>query len=227
MRVPGWISNARDSWWPHLRTALIMFHLASVLVYCLPPPSKVADPAYWKTAQTQAELEVWAKRIDSIGIDTDKASFEAWLWGMTQRYVSLRTAMERPFRPYVHYLHTNQGWSLFSQPQTNPVRVVVDIQDPETGFRRIYESRSNEYTWRRTEFDHNRIRKFVGRIGRRSTKQLYWQLGDWIARMAARDFPRAGFARVRLFRYHTAPPGGEPSQGEYTDERVIELEQYR
>jgi hypothetical protein len=204
-----------------------MFHLASVLVFCLPPPTKVADPAYWQTPQSQAELGVWARRLDSLGIDTNKEEFEAWLWRLTQRYVSLHDTASWPFRPYVHYAHTNQGWSLFSQPQTTPVRVIVEVQQPGVGFRRIYESRSSTHTWRRAEFDHNRIRKFVGRIGRRSTRQLYWQLGDWIARMAARDFPSAGFVRVQLYRYRTAAPGGKVAEGEYTDERLIDLGQYR
>lgn len=227
MQLPGWVSSARDRWWPHLRTALIFFHLAAVLVYCLPPPGKVADPAYWKTEQSQSELGVWAKRIDSLGIDTSKEEFEQWLWRVTQRYVAVRRALDRPFGRYVRTMHTNQGWSLFSQPQTQPVRVVVDLQEPGAGFRRIYESRSDEHTWRRAQFDHNRIRKFVGRIGRRSTRELYWQLGNWIARMAARDFPRSGFVKVRLYRYRTAAPGGETSQGTYTDERVIALGDFR
>lgn len=219
--------TARDRWWPHLRTALIFFHLASVLVFCLPPPGKVADPAHWKTEQTQAELGVWANRVDSLGIETNREEFEQWLWGVTQRYVAVRKTLDRPFGPYVRYVHTGQGWSLFSQPQTNPLRVVVELQEPGAGFRRIYESRSNQYTWRRTEFDHNRIRKFVGRIGRRTTRELYWQLGDWIARMAARDFPRSDFVKIRQYRYHAAAPGETPGEGTYTNERVIALEDYR
>jgi hypothetical protein len=217
----SWLARWRRSW-PHLRAGLIFVHLAAVLVMCTPGPGRLLNRSQWKSAESQAQFAGWANRLRSIGIDTTAAGLEAWLWDRAGEYASVRRRIERPFAPYVQRLHLYQGWSLFSQPQRHPVRLHVDL-DRGDGWQPIHVQGSSEHTWRRAQLSHHRLRKLIGRVGRRKNLGSYGRLVDWLARVAAADFPDGQRLRVRLYRYRTAAPGDRVADGTFTDERIIDL----
>lgn len=216
--------------WPHLRAALIFGHLAAVLVMCLPAPYKMASRQQWRTAQAKTELASWAARLRSAGIDTSAEELEAHLFGLTRSYLRLRSRVNRPFERYHRVAEMRQGWSMFSHPQTHPGWLHVEVREPNSAdYRPVYVQRSRRHTWRRDQFEHNRLRKLIGRISRRPPGHpSYRQLADWIARKAAMDFPRASHVRVRMFRARTYKPGrGTPPPGKFTDQRIYSLERLR
>lgn len=212
--------------WPHLRAGLVLFHVAAVLVMCTPGPGRLLNREQWKSAESQAQFEAWAGRLGALGIDTTAAGLEAWLWARAGQYAGVRRQLERPFTPHVGRLHLYQGWSLFSQPQRHPVRLHIDV-DEGTGWRPIYVQGSGQHRWRAAQLRHHRLRKLIGRVARRKNLGSYPRLVDWLSRAAVRDFPAAAQLRVRLYRYRTAPPGGDLAGGRFTDERTFDLGRLR
>ena len=215
--------------WPHIRAILIFFHVAAMLTFCLPGPGRVLRKESWKAPPSQRQFKNWSARVNSIGFNTTPKSFEAWLWDVSESYAGVHRKVSRPFWRYMRRFHLYQGWALFSSPQLTPVEIHIDIHDPATGYRPIYVQRSDTHSWHRDLFDSNRMRKLVGRIGRRKTLGRYPDLVKWVARTAAREFPSADKVRIRLLRYSALPPGSDRLRDNerFTDLRILKLESYR
>jgi hypothetical protein len=210
--------------WPHLRTVLIAYHVAAVLLTCTPPPGQVIDKSRWKSPAGQAQFRKWSDRLG-----TSPEKLEAWLWARGESYAAVRRVLLRPFRGYVDGLRLDQGWALFTNPQRNPAQLEVELHTPGHGWRWLTSLRSGVFDWKREQLDNHRLRKLVGRIARRQRPHIYDRLVRWLAREAAREFPEADRLRVQLFRFHTNGPGASPrlSNGRFTDVRVFDLETYR
>ncbi len=86
---------------------------------------------------------------------------------------------------------------MFSNPQTSPSRLWVEV-DQGDGFTPLFVVGSERYTWHGDFFGHHRIRKLLGRIGRAGRGPEYNELGRWLAREAAREFPDAKTLRVSV-----------------------------
>jgi hypothetical protein len=211
--------------WPRVRAGLLALHVLAVVVLSL-PAGNIANPATWRTPGMKADLAAWAGRFRSAGLDTTPASFEASLWRLANRYLSLRERVVAPFALYGELSGAAQGWAMFASPQRHPAEVHVDIREAGD-FRPLFRPRSDEHAWRRAELDHNRIRKYVGRFARGFERRDYDQLARWLAAQAARDFPAASQVRVRLYRYATLGPeevrAGQRPTGIYEETRLFEL----
>jgi hypothetical protein len=108
-----------------------------------------------------------------------------------------------------------QSWRMFSNPQTTPSQLWIEL-DSGNGFTPIYVSRSSEHVWRHSFFEHHRIRKLLGRIGRGGKDSAYEALADWIAKRAFGDYPQAKRVRVRSYTWTTpAPDASGPNVGEF------------
>jgi hypothetical protein len=215
--------------WPHLRVLFIGFHVAAILLTCTPHPGQVLDRARWRSPSGQAKFRAWSERLGAIGIETTAKGLERWLWARGEDYRAARRAVSKPFAPYVERLRLVQGWALFTNPQRRPARVVVELHTPAEGWRTLTVLRSEVFDWKAAELDNHRLRKLTGRIARRTSKHIYNRLVLWLAREAAREFPRADRLRVQLFRYRTGPPGAARRlvDGRFTDARVLDLEARR
>ncbi len=221
---PPWLQRS----WPHVRTALIFAHVAAIFVMCLPAPYKMAGKSAWRTPQAKSEVANWAKRLRGIGIDLTPEQLEAKMLGITRSYLKFRRSLNRPFDRYHRLSEMRQGWSMFIHPQTHPGWLHVDIRSGSAAFEPVYVQHSDEHTWRRRQFDDNRLRKLLGRIARRPVGHpAYIQLANWIARKAAADFPQASHVRVRHFRSRTLKPGRGKVEGRFVSQRVYRLDKYR
>jgi len=155
---------------------------------------------------------------------------EAILWPLAAGTAAVVEVLRRPFEPAITYLGFFQRWRMFSVPKLKSARLAVDVLD-EGAWRRVYASRSPEYDWRRSQFDHDRMRKLVARSVR-SAKGKFWNdLSTWIARRAAKDFPNAEEVRVRSEEVAIPPVaefvlGAEPTF-ETKAERSFRLAVYR
>lgn len=219
--------------WPQIRAALIFLHLAAMLVMCLPAPYNMASKRSWQTPQAQAEAATWAKNLRSVGISTTAEELTEGMHSFTRGYLRLHGRLNQPFRPYQKLANMRQGWSMFSHPQTHPgwlhIDIRSDIRPRGQSYRPIYIQHSEQHTWRRDQFEHNRVRKLLGRIARRPKGHpAYKALTRWIARQVARDFPDATHVRVRHFRRRTLKPGsGEAPKGRFVEPLVLPLDPYR
>lgn len=183
--------------WPHIRAALVLLHVVALIVMAFPAPGGLVSRSAWNTPNARDDFNAWG---EALGVDGGE--LKARLWKISRVYVYARAAVHRPLRPYQQLAGTYQGWSMFTSPQRHPTTLGVEVEQ-ETGWQAIYASRSDELTWRRPQFDHNRVRKLTGRFARDGNHESFDHFARWIAKQVAADFPTASRARVSLYRQHS------------------------
>jgi hypothetical protein len=216
--------------WPHIRAALVLLHIVGIMLLALPWSRSLADRGRWKHPHSQRELESWASFARGVGLEMDNSEVEDLLWGITSTYLKVRDVLVSPFARYSICCGTGQGWRMFATPQRKPGQLTIEIEEDGV-FRTIYRSRDSEHDWRRHQFDHNRVRKGIGRIYRPSGGNLYNEFAEWFALRAAEDFPKATRARFRQHVGRSLPPAemkaGKRPTIEIANERVFDLEELR
>jgi len=218
--------------WAELRSQLlalfVAFHVLSVLVLSLPASARLGERAVWQSRENQLQFARWARLSSQLGFARSGPELEEQLWTLTQSYLRARSVFIAPFELYASYTGIAQGWRMFSNPQSHPAYVHVELARG-AGFEPIYVSRSSQFTWHREQFDHHRLRKLFGRVAR-STEELLWeQFGEWAARQAARDFPDASELRIWQERRATPEPGSSAASEPAVPEeiRIYDLRQFR
>jgi hypothetical protein len=186
--------------WPHGRAALILLHLVGIFVLSLPTPQRLGSRSHWNQAKQQGELKSWA---DRLGLD--KEEFESFLWDTAQIYLQARKRVISPFAKYADYAGTRQGWTMFANPRRSSARLEISV---EVGgaWQLVFRPHSSEHDWNRWQFDHNRIRKLLGRLATQPHQIAYTELTRWLARKLAKDFPGATRAKIVLIHWKLQEP---------------------
>lgn len=212
--------------WPQVRAALILFHVASMLVLSLPDASAFQDRR-WQNENARDDLRKMAERLNAWGFHTDASALEQDLRSVANRYVRVQQVIATPFQSYAALTGSRQGWSMFASPQRHPAELHVDmLQHGE--WQALYRPHSNAHDWKRAQFEHNRFRKFLGRFARGFQIAHYDQAAHWVATRVALEHPAATTIRVQLYRYATLSPedvrAGKTPIGRYEHTRVWNAE---
>jgi hypothetical protein len=190
-----------------------------MLLLALPASGRLGDRAVWESRENQLQFARWARLASKLGIARDGPELEQLLWRLTQSYLSARELVVAPFELYQQYSGVGQGWRMFSNPQSHPAYVHVELRRGAS-FEPIYVSRSTRYDWRGQQLDHHRVRKLFGRIARSTEQELWEQFGAWAAQRAARDFPDALELRIWQERRATPEPGSREAPSAPVPEQV-------
>lgn len=216
--------------WPHVRAVLVALHVLSLVVLSLPDANAVHTRHRWKTANARADLRQWAERLSRWGYDTDEHRLERTLWDTGSAYLRVHQPVVAPFSWYAKVTGSRQAWRMFASPQRHPAELHVDLWR-EGRWRPLYVPHSEEHAWNRSQFEHNRFRKFLGRFARGFVFDHYRKSARWIATRAAREHPEATRVRIQLYRYDTLVPArvldGEQPRGRYEHPLIFEAEALR
>lgn len=215
----------------HLLGIFVIYHLAALVLQALPDPGVGLKRSAWQEPTVQQEFRVWAGFFSRFGREVTVDELQRRLWEIAQAVTSTRKALVRPFAPYVDYVGMRQPWRMFVAPHRFPTSLVIDVREGDGPWRTIFVERSNEHTWRRAIFDHDRMRAALFRYGWPEYNGTYRDLGRFIARKAAADFPEATQVRVRMLKRRSPTPeevrAGQIPEGDYRQELVIALEGFR
>ena len=224
------MSNAFDTsllkkTWPHVRALLILVHLVSVVILSLPSSNRLGDKSHWDAPSQQDELHAWA---DRLGVE--KEEFETFLWNTTQKYIAARRWISRPFLRFADYSGGRQGWTMFANPRRTTGRFEIEVEiDGE--WELVFRPRDSEADWNRWQFDHNRVRKLMGRLASKPHQPAYNEFTYWVARKLAVDFPKATRAKITLLTWKTLEPSavrdGENPKENRTQYQEFSLEKLR
>ena len=206
-------------WWPHGRALLIALHLLAVFLLALPASNRLSDQRYWHEPAQQAGLRSWAGRLGM-----PKEELQTFLWDLSQSYVKTRRRLVWPFLIYADYSGARQGWTMFANPRRTTGRFDIEIET-EGQWHAVYNRRSDALDWKQWQFEHNRVRKLIGRLINRPHQPAYNEFSRWIARSLAAEFPRATRARIRLITWKTLGPA-ERRAGEAVKESLIRDQEY-
>lgn len=191
--------------WPHVRAILVALHLFAVTFCALPSVGSGMNRKAWKQPTVQGEFAAWTGRFNAIGIDITKDELENFLWDFASKYEQRRDKIMAPFVPYFRYCGTWQSWKMFVAPHRYPARMEIEI-DSGSGWEPVFVARSSEHTWLRSWMDHDRLRAATFRYGWEHFRGTRNELADWLAKLAARDFPEGKQLRLSFVRYKTRSP---------------------
>ena len=104
-----------------------MLHLIAIILKAIPAPEGGMNKGDWKNPTVQAELQTWTANFNAVGIDVTTVELEDNLWGLAQRYMTVRKSILRPFRPYYKYFGADQNWRLFVAPHMYPSKLHIDM----------------------------------------------------------------------------------------------------
>ena len=212
--------------WPHVRAALLLFHVTAVVLAAIPAPEGGMQRSAWKDPTVQGEFDEWYTRVRQLGYRGDRARFEEGLWSFAVAYSKVRGKVLAPFRPYYRYAGTGQGWRMFVAPHRFPARLSIDLHRNGT-WENVYVERSTTATWLANVLDHDRMRSATFRYSWPQYGKTYSQFCAWIQTRARVDFPDADRLRVRYFKYRTRSPeevrANEPEDGKWILSRELPL----
>lgn len=152
-----------------------------------------------------------------MGWSLTAAELERRLWGITERYLSVRRWLALPFEPYADFAGVAQTWGMFKAPPRELFSLSIEVREAGA-WRAVYASRSSEHDYLRSKLDHNRLRKQVGRIDH--DDQLFVDLSNWLATRVLLDHPEADAVRF-LVEGHPSMAPEDVRTGSLAVKRVI------
>lgn len=212
------------------RQALTLFvglHLTAITLVALPSAGSGLVRSAWKEPTVQGEFAVWTARLQGLGLDIDQPQLEEALWTIAKGWEDAKDTAILPFRPYYDYAGTWQSWKMFVAPHRFPSRLHIDVEYGDKVWVPVFIERSDEATWNRRRFDHDRMRAAIFRYSWAHFKGSYKAFSQAVALQAASDFPEARRMRIRFETARSPSPdevraGVEPKP-KWTNERTIDL----
>jgi hypothetical protein len=219
-----------------LKVVALVGYASMCLAFSTPAGSRLNNRHVWASQQNQDEFHAWAAGLRRFGFNVSGRQLQDFLWDTTNAYLEHRNRWLYPFKWLPEQLGFSQSWRMFSNPQTSPSRLWVEL-DQGHGFTPLFIVGSTRYTWRTDFFVHHRIRKLLGRIGRAGRAPEYNELGRWLAREAAQEFPTASSLRISVYTWKTQPPSagytavsepelGRPG-GKFARRKTFALDEFR
>ena len=220
--------------WPHVRAALVLFHVVGVMLMALPTPSGYMNPALWTDPNLTSQFDTWAALLTRVGIEMTSEEVKQHSRRTGMAIQTTRQLVLTPFEPYLTAVGARQSWRLFAAPGRVPARLRVDISNEMTGedsWQQLYLTGDIPYAWRPELFTHHRFRKLMTRTTRRGDEPRFERLARWFALQTAKDFPNAKRVRFTLTRNRIPPPDqladGVVGKRERTRVRILVLTGFR
>lgn len=212
--APGPLARLWPRLWPHLRAAVVAFHLLAVTLDALPSPASGMSRSAWKDPTVQGEFRRWA---GFLGVD--QKELESRLWDFAQGFVQTRQTVMAPFNPWLQATGTWQAWQMFVAPHRFPTRMQLQIlpadapgadraSPPDAAWQTVFEERSPDHDWQAARFDTERLRASIFRWGW-PNYQNAWKAAckQFTAELAAEHTdPPIRAVRCRMFKQESPSP---------------------
>ena len=189
--------------WPHLRAALVLFHLTAVVLMAIPAPEGGMDRKQWEEPMVQEEFQTWATMLH-----VETRPFQDFLWELAVKFMDVRYRVLQPFRKYYEWAGTDQSWRMFVAPARQPTRVRVEVVFPDET-RTLYLQNDPNHTWNARIFESYRYRSLLFRYGWPQYGEHMQQFSWWVARQLKPVYPTALKTRVTVERHRTPTPEQE------------------
>lgn len=216
---------------PHIVALFVLYHVASMVMTAAPSARGTLKRSLWKDSTVQEEFASWATLLTNLGLDVDANQLEEQAWKFAKWWTAMHRKAIVPFLDYQRATGTGQSWRMFVAPHRYPTRLQIQIYRPDEGWVEVYRRGSSDHTWRRDQLDQLRVRSALFNYfwGRRPRD--YKAFLQWLAELAAMDFPHATQIRFDTYKYETQSPKDVYEQrvlaGEVTSSHTISLDSLR
>ena len=188
-----------------LVNVLVALHVVAVTLAAFPSPSAAMNADLWQTPAVQAEFDRWSETLDGWGVNMPPDELESFLWRTASVYDNVRQTVLKPFTPYYKYLGTRQNWPMFTGPDTQPLRIVVEIEEAGR-WRTVFVQADPQHDWLGRQLNHEHGRTAWFCVADEPDSEHYRAFAKWIAERARVDFPRARRVRISTQRLKSLTP---------------------
>ena len=190
--------------WAYLRALLITIIVGINFIQASPAPGKVAKSAL-KDPIALEELERWVDIFAFFGLEQTPEGISELTVDLADNWRDGKRFLTRPMKPFWKFTATQQGWGLFTYPDTHPYVLEIQVRGKKPDYRPIFRSQDSEHDFGRSVLTFRRVRGMYN-PGRRAPK-TYKPMTKWFARKVFAAHPDANRVRFRFHRVHTTLPG--------------------
>lgn len=192
--------------WPHARAALIAAHVVGVVLASIPAPSSYGTKdSAWSQPTVRGEVEAWARRFSSVGLDVTPDGLASTLQGVSRAWRDGRRALLAPWLFVQRHTGTTQTWTMFTAPDRHPTVFSLELKRGDR-FDPVYVLGDDAHRWRSDLLDEHRVRRAMFSFGWHDDPARFERFCDRVAALAFVDHPDANAARCRLVRTTTLDP---------------------
>jgi len=205
--------------WPHVRAALVLFHVAMIFVIAFPAPVGGMDRANWKVPSVQQDFAAWAAILH-----VTPEWLEETIYVIAVGWMKAREYAVRPFGTYLQLSGCDQPWRMF----VAPVRVIAKFQvqlkargAPGDTWETLFEEGSARYRWRGEMFAQERLRSQMARWWWPGYQGPYAESCAYFARLVFKERQEAEQVRCRYWIAPSLTPeeakAGVQPEGQFTE----------
>lgn len=187
--------EVRQRVWKHVRAALVLFHVSTMVLAALPAPVNGMNRDMWKNPTAQMEFKAWAD-----GLRMKPEVFEEGIWKLAVFWMGVREVYLTPVQPYIRYTGTEQPWRMFVGPDRFPPRYQVQAKTATTDYATLYEERSPEFRWHEDYFTQERVRSYLYRYAWPEYSGWNETACRYLARQIFQERPDVTDVRCRTFK---------------------------
>lgn len=114
--------------WPRVRFAFLGFHALAMVLVALPAPTRGTDGTHFRSKTVQMEVAAWAARLEAIGVHRSPKALKEDLIHLSRTWVGARRTLLTPAVRYQRAINARQGWYMFTGPDREPARFVLDAR---------------------------------------------------------------------------------------------------
>ena len=190
--------------WATIRAVLITLIVGINFIQASPAPGKVKKSALNDPIAVE-ELERWVDIFATFGIEQTPESVAELTVDLADNWRDGKRFLTKPMKPFWRFTATQQGWGLFTYPDTHPYAFEIQVRGKEREYRPIFLSKHPDYDFGRSLLTFRRVRGLYN-PGRRAPK-TYKPMSRWFAQKVFAEYPDVSRVRFRFHRQHTTLPG--------------------
>lgn len=194
--------------WAWIRAVFITLIVGVCFIQASPAPGKVVKKKAMSDPIALEELERWVDVFAWFGIERTPEEIADLTVTLSDEWRSWKRTLTKPMDPFTRMTATQQGWGLFTYPDTHPYILEVQIRGDEKKFKSVYVSLDPDLDFQYSVITFRRFRAMYS-PGRR-VPVTYQGMNKWLAKKAFDAYPEADRVRIRFKRIHTILPG-EPN----------------
>lgn len=191
--------------WDRVRAYAILLVLLVQGILALPIPRglKRAD---FDDPRSREESAAVREHLAGLGLDLSHEELADGLFALSERLRAGREAALAPVQPLLRLLGINQAWGLFTYPDTQPSRLVVEGRAAEGPWQRLYAGHDDEADLLAPLFRYRRLRGvYDGQAWKPGGN--YSRFTQVAARRVFEARPELVQVRIGFERFHVRQPG--------------------
>lgn len=196
--------QSSPSRWAWIRAGLISLFVAFNFIQASPSPGQVSKTAH-QDPVARAELDRWVGLFAVFGLEYTPKEIGELTYDFAENWKKTKRWIGTPMRPFWTATATQQGWGLFTYPDTHPYEMEIQILGKSRDFETIFLSHHPEYDFSWSLLTYRRFRALYN-PGKRAPI-TYRGATHFLAARTFEAYPEASKVRIRFRRLATPLPG--------------------